>query len=76
MWRPGLCEYINVLCLNQESDDKLYRPALESLRSHIRSSTTSMTSVPKPLKFLRPHYDTMKQVFEKIHDNETKVSDH
>ena len=28
----------------------------------IRASTTSMTSVPKPLKFLRPHYDTMKTV--------------
>lgn len=25
-----------------------------------------MTSVPKPLKFMRVHYDTMKQVFEKI----------
>lgn len=30
--------------------------ALEHLRKEIRSSTTSMTSVPKPLKFLRPHY--------------------
>lgn len=25
-----------------------------------------MTSVPKPLKFMRPHYDTMKSVYEKI----------
>lgn len=25
-----------------------------------------MTSVPKPLKFLKPHYDTMKEVYEKI----------
>jgi len=39
----------------------------------IRSSTTSMTSVPKPLKFLRPHYDTLKQVYEKISDDKTKV---
>jgi len=51
----------------------LYLAALESLRTQIRSSTTSMTSVPKPLKFLRPHYDTLKQVYEKINDDKTKV---
>ena len=28
----------------------------------IRASTTSMTSVPKPLKFMIPHYETMKEV--------------
>lgn len=27
-----------------------------------------MTSVPKPLKFMRPHYDTMKAVYEGLHD--------
>lgn len=32
----------------------------------IRASTTSMTSVPKPLKFMRPHYDTMKQIHKKM----------
>lgn len=31
-----------------------------------------MTSVPKPLKFMRPHYDTMKQVYEKITDQNVK----
>lgn len=25
-----------------------------------------MTSVPKPLKFMIPHYETMKTVYEKI----------
>lgn len=51
----------------------MYKPALESLRTQIRASTTSMTSVPKPLKFLRPHYDTLKTVYEKIKDKETQV---
>ncbi|XP_052227644.1 26S proteasome non-ATPase regulatory subunit 2-like [Dreissena polymorpha] len=55
-----------------ESNHQLYKPALESLRTQIRASTTSMTSVPKPLKFLRPHYDTLKGVYEKIRDQETK----
>ncbi|XP_078333665.1 26S proteasome non-ATPase regulatory subunit 2-like [Crassostrea virginica] len=56
----------------KESDQRLYKPALESLRSQIRASTTSMTSVPKPLKFLRPHYDSLKEVHENIKDAETK----
>lgn len=30
--------------------------AVRSLADEVRTSTTSMTSVPKPLKFLRPHY--------------------
>nr|XP_042912090.1 26S proteasome non-ATPase regulatory subunit 2 [Parasteatoda tepidariorum] len=31
-----------------------------------------MTSVPKPLKFLRPHYDTLKQLYEKYPDIDAK----
>jgi 26S proteasome regulatory subunit N1 len=37
----------------------IQRQALESLRKEIRSSTSSMTSIPKPLKFLGPHYETL-----------------
>ncbi|CAL1538285.1 unnamed protein product [Lymnaea stagnalis] len=55
-----------------EPNQKLYPAALESLRSLIKASTTSMTSVPKPLKFLRQHYDTLKGVYEKIKDKETQ----
>ena len=32
-----------------------------------------MTSVPKPLKFLRPHYDRIKAIYEKTADAENKV---
>lgn len=31
-----------------------------------------MTSVPKPLKFLREHYPALKEVYEKISDAKTK----
>ncbi|SOV04151.1 probable RPN1 - 26S proteasome regulatory subunit [Ustilago sp. UG-2017a] len=48
----------------KENDSSLYRPALESLRTLIRTSTSSMTSVPKPLKFLRPHYPELKTLYE------------
>ncbi|XP_012258309.1 26S proteasome non-ATPase regulatory subunit 2 [Athalia rosae] len=56
----------------QDSNTSLYFSALELLRSQIRASTTSMTSVPKPLKFMRPHYDTMKLIYDKINDEKTK----
>ena len=38
--------------------------ALDTISSEIRTATTSMTSVPKPLKFLRPHYATLKAAYE------------
>src|SRR5699024_2001344 len=56
----------------EESDASLYVPALEALRTQIKSSTTSMTSVPKPLKFLRPHYETLKSLYDKMATPETK----
>eukprot|EP00241_Pyramimonas_parkeae_P004255 CAMPEP_0114250514 /NCGR_PEP_ID=MMETSP0058-20121206/14741_1 /TAXON_ID=36894 /ORGANISM="Pyramimonas parkeae, CCMP726" /LENGTH=908 /DNA_ID=CAMNT_0001364181 /DNA_START=49 /DNA_END=2775 /DNA_ORIENTATION=- len=47
----------------KESNLGVQNTALEALRKEIRTSTSSMTSVPKPLKFLRPHYDGLKEVF-------------
>ena len=49
----------------KEPDTSLYQPALESLRTLIRTSTASLTSVPKPLKFLRPHYPELQELYEK-----------
>jgi len=46
----------------QEQDAGVQLMALEHLRKEIRAATSSMTSVPKPLKFLRPHYATLKTV--------------
>lgn len=48
--------------------------ALETLRHEIRTATSSMTSIPKPLKFLRPHYNKLKESFEKVTDADNKVS--
>ncbi|XP_054714152.1 26S proteasome non-ATPase regulatory subunit 2-like [Uloborus diversus] len=61
--------YIQVL---SEDKQELYLPTLNQLRVKIRASTTSMTSVPKPLKFLRPHYPTLKALYEKFSEGETK----
>ncbi|KAI0053215.1 26S proteasome regulatory complex non-ATPase subcomplex Rpn1 subunit [Auriscalpium vulgare] len=56
----------------KESDTTLYRPALETLRTLIRTSTSSMTSVPKPLKFLRPHYPDLQTLYETWPSSEDK----
>lgn len=45
-----------------DPDHDVQKLALEHLRTEIRAATSSMTSVPKPLKFLRPHYATLKEV--------------
>ena len=37
--------------------------ALETMVKEVRTATSSMTSVPKPLKFLRPHYPTLKVTY-------------
>ena len=58
-----------------ENDAKLYGMALTSMTDLIRASTTSMTSVPKPLKFMIPHYDKMKEIYEKIAVGPVKVFD-
>jgi len=68
------------LCVTRltETQENLWANALESMTSLIRASTTSMTSVPKPLKFMNPHYDAMKKAYEKIpakHDAKIKCAD-
>jgi len=56
-----------------ENDSTLWLPSLEILRTLICASTTSMTSVPKPLKFLKPHYASLKGIIEKITEPAAKA---
>jgi hypothetical protein len=42
---------------------ELVKAALELLRKELREATSSMTSVPKPMKFLGPHYAALKDIF-------------
>ncbi|KAF9239262.1 26S proteasome regulatory complex non-ATPase subcomplex Rpn1 subunit [Melanogaster broomeanus] len=56
----------------KEPNTELYRPALETLRTLIRTSTSSMTSVPKPLKFLHPHYPELQKLFDSWPPGEEK----
>ncbi|EEH10113.1 26S proteasome regulatory subunit [Histoplasma capsulatum G186AR] len=58
----------------QEPDTSLYKPALEAIKNFIKTSTSSMTAVPKPLKFLRPHYDELAALYEQWHAGDDKDS--
>ena len=55
--------------LANANSPNLHRPALESMRTLIRTSTSSMTSVPKPLKFLRPHFSQLKEIYTQWPDS-------
>ncbi len=44
-----------------EQDQKLY--AFKQLKQEIQGATSTMTSVPKPLKFLSPHYNQIKDTY-------------
>lgn len=44
--------------------------ALDVIVTELRSATSSMTSVPKPLKFLRPKFDSLKGYYESIQGGE------
>jgi 26S proteasome regulatory subunit N1 len=57
-----------------ESDSSLYKPALEAIRTSIKTSTSSMTAVPKPWKFLRPHYEGLEKAYESWPQGEDKAS--
>ncbi|KAK8231435.1 armadillo-type protein [Phyllosticta capitalensis] len=58
----------------QESNTSLYKPALEAIKNFIKTSTSSMTAVPKPLKFLRPHYESLEKTYESWPEGDDKAS--
>ncbi len=44
-----------------ETDIALRNTALDAIGTHIRESIGTMTSIPKPLKFLKAHYPSLKE---------------
>jgi len=56
----------------QDAKTGVQKDALQALKSQIRDSTTSMTSVPKPLKFLRPHYPALVKFYDDMMDGDNK----
>jgi 26S proteasome regulatory subunit N1 len=69
---------VNTL-INKDAEDAVTVPirlkALDVIVSELRSATSSMTSVPKPLKFLRPHYSALKDLYTKLGEDASITSD-
>lgn len=57
----------------QDESPDIGRTALEQLCGEIRTSTSSMTSVPKPLKFLLSHYAGIQLFYDKVTDAKRKM---
>lgn len=65
--------FCSVNCfLLKGQEKKLIPPALDMLKFLIRTSTTSMTSVPKPLKYLACYYDAIKKAYTRIDEEPIK----
>jgi hypothetical protein len=56
-----------------EDDQSLYKTTLDAIKESIKTSTSSMTAVPKPLKFLRPHYESLTKAFDRWSSGDNKV---
>ena len=57
----------------QDKELEIRRAALVAMVKEIRTATSSMTSVPKPLKFLGPHYAALKESYKGASADATKV---
>lgn len=47
--------------------------SLEKLKTEVRNSTTSMTSVPKPFKFLKESYGKLVEFYNGLEISRFKV---
>ena len=53
----------------KDSNEEIQKQALEAIRVEVSTATSSMTSIPKPLKFLNPYYQQIKEYYESLRDS-------
>lgn len=63
------------MLLEQCGDQGKREAALDEIVKEVQAETTSLTTVPKPLKFLSKHYAKICELYEQITDATFKVSD-
>ena len=67
-------EKLELLVERLTDKDKAQRVnALDQLKQEIQSATKTITSVPKPLKFLSPKFEDIKAAVESESDAQLKV---
>lgn len=54
--------------------DSDYIDNLDTLKNYIKNATTSLTAVPKPLKFLRPHYKLLTDLYSNWSSKSTDLT--
>lgn len=65
------------LCVTRLSDSSagLREKALNTIKEDVATATASMTSVPKPLKFMMPQYEALVKIYNDYTNNDQfKVS--
>lgn len=60
---------INNIITKSEDEGKV---SLAELKTIVKTSTTSMTSVPKPFKFIKPHYEALASFYDGMRANNFK----
>ena len=55
-----------------DSEIEIRKNAFNMIKNEILTSTSSMTSIPRPLKFFRLHYDKLKEFYNSLIDLEYK----
>ncbi|XP_018362423.1 PREDICTED: 26S proteasome non-ATPase regulatory subunit 2-like isoform X1 [Trachymyrmex cornetzi] len=66
-------ELLQAVDILQGNDEIAMLLSLNHLRMLIRTSTTSMTSVPKPLKYLRNFYPNLRNTYKRLKREEAKI---
>lgn len=62
--------------LNEDNhSESEYLEYLENLKNFIKNATTSLTAVPKPLKFLRPHYPLLTEIYGNWSGKSVEIKD-
>ena len=65
-------ELLNERLRDPEQAQRLH--ALAEIKKEVAGATSSMSSVPKPLKFLSKHYQGMKDLYHSLPASDFKVS--
>lgn len=59
----------------QDTDSNIQRNALGMIKDYILQSTASMSSVPKPLKYLSPFWPVLREYYDnRMPDNGNRVA--
>ncbi|KAL0120806.1 hypothetical protein PUN28_008474 [Cardiocondyla obscurior] len=66
-------ELLQAVDVLKSKDESAMLLSLNHLRMLIRTSTTSMTSVPKPLKYLKNFYPSLKRAYKGLKRQEAKI---